>query len=86
MIESVFVFGGVNPYEQTLEAKLVKRIYLTRILAKVPECDVRVSKFDLRDFRRIKRSNHEVLAELDDQIFEENGWKYQFQVYERKDF
>jgi dihydrofolate reductase len=85
MIESVFVFGGVDPYEQALASKLVRRIYLTRILAEVPGCDARVSKFDLKDFRRIKRSSDEILAELDDQIIEENGWKYQFQVYERKD-
>ena len=85
MIESVFVFGGVGPYEKALEAKLVRRIYLTRIFVEVPQCDARVSKFDLNDFQRIKRSNNEILAELDDRIVEENGWKYQFQVYERKD-
>jgi dihydrofolate reductase len=85
MIESVFVFGGVDPYEQALASKLVKRIYLTRIFAKVPDCDARISKFDLSDFQRIKRPNDEILAELDDKIIEENGWKYQFQVYERKD-
>ncbi|CAF0931483.1 unnamed protein product [Rotaria sordida] len=80
MIESVFVFGGVRPYEQALESKLVQRIYLTRIFAEVPQCDTRVSNFDLSDFRRIKRSSDEILAELDDKIFEENGWKYQFQT------
>ena len=85
MIESVFLFGGVGPYEQALAAKVVKRIYLTRIFADVSKCDTRLSNFDLTDFRRIKRSNDEVLAELDDKIIEENGWKYQFQVYDRKD-
>ena len=44
MIESVVVFGGVNLYEQALASKLVKRIYLTRIFAKVPQCDARISK------------------------------------------
>jgi len=85
MIESVFVFGGVSPYEQALESKLVKRIYLTRIFAEVLDCDARISKFDLSDFQRIKRPSDEILAELDDKIIEENGWKYQFQVYEQKD-
>jgi dihydrofolate reductase len=85
MVESVFVFGGVNPYEQALTSKLVKRIYLTRIFAEVPECDARVSNFDLNDFQRIQRSSDEILAELDDKIIEENGWKYQFQIYQRKD-
>lgn len=84
MIESVFVFGGVGPYEQALASKLVKRIYLTRIFAEFPECDARLSQFDLNDFQRIKRSNDENLSELDDKIIEENGWKYQFQIYERK--
>jgi dihydrofolate reductase len=84
MIESVFVFGGVSPYEQALASKLVKRIYLTRIFAEIPECDARISKFDLNDYQRIKRSNDEILAEFDDKIIEENGWKYQFQIYERK--
>jgi dihydrofolate reductase len=83
MVESVFVFGVVSPYEQALASNLVKRIYLTRILAEFPQCDARVSNFDLKDFRRIKRSSDEVLAELDDKICEENGLKYQFQVYER---
>ena len=36
---------GVNPYEQALVSKLVKRIYLTRILAEVPQCNARISKF-----------------------------------------
>ena len=85
MIESVFVFGGVSPYEDALASNLVKRIYLTRIFAKVPDCDTRITKFDLNPFQRIKRANDELLAEFDDQIIEENGWKYQFQIYERKD-
>jgi len=85
MIESVYVFGGVVPYEQALDAKLIKRIYLTRVFTEEPECDTRLSKFDLSDFRRIKRSSDEVHAELDDKIVEENGWTYQFQVYEHKD-
>lgn len=85
MIESVYVFGGVGPYEDALASNLVKRIYLTRIFAKVPNCDTRITKFDLNNFQRIKRPNNEILAELDDQILDENGWKYQFQVYERKD-
>ncbi|CAF4740568.1 unnamed protein product [Rotaria sp. Silwood1] len=85
MIESVFVFGGAVPYEQALESKLVQRVYLTRIFAEVPGCDTRVSNFDLSNFRRIKRASDEILAELDDKIIEENGWQYQFQVYERND-
>lgn len=85
MVESVFVFGGARPYEEALEAKLVKRIYLTRVFSEFPQCNARVSKFDLSDFRRIKRPDGELLAELDEKIVEENGWKYQFQVYEHKD-
>jgi dihydrofolate reductase len=85
MIESAFVFGGVGPYEDAMESNLVKRIYLTRILTKVPDCDARLSNFDLSKFQRIKRSNDEILAELDDKIIEENGWKYQLQVYQRTD-
>lgn len=84
MIESVFVFGGVRPYEEALASKLVKRIYLTRIFAEIPECDTRLSQFDLNDFQRIKRPDDEILTELDDKIIEENGWKYQFQIYEQK--
>ncbi|CAF1306600.1 unnamed protein product [Adineta steineri] len=83
-IESVYVFGGVIPYEQALERDYVKRIYLTRIFAKALECDTQVSKFDLHNFQRIKRPKDELLAEYDDKIIEENGWTYQFQVYDRK--
>ena len=81
-IESVFVFGGVAPYEDAMASKLVKRIYLTRVFTKIPNADTRLSKFDLSDFQRIQRSKDELLAEFDDRILEENGWKYQFQVYE----
>ena len=56
MIESVVVLGGVKPYEQAIESKLVRRIYLTRIFATFPQANTRVEKFDLKDFRRIKRS------------------------------
>ncbi|UJR10322.1 hypothetical protein I4U23_014528 [Adineta vaga] len=85
MIESVYVFGGVQIYEDAIKSKLVKRIYITRVFAKLPECNRRLSNFPLYDFKRIKRSQHELLSELDDQIIEENGWKYQFQIYERND-
>lgn len=82
MIENVVVLGGAIIYEQAIASKLVKRIYLTRILAKVPGCNNIVSNFDLTDFQRIKRTSNEILSEYDDRIIEENGWKYQFQVYE----
>lgn len=85
VIESVVVFGGSRPYEEAIESKLLRRIYLTRILAKLPHCDTRVSNFSVDGFRRIKRGSDELLAEYDDRIIEENGWKYQFQVYERED-
>lgn len=81
-IESIFVFGGVAPYEDAMNSKLVKRIYLTRVFTNIPNGDTRLSKFDLSDFQRIQRSKEEILAEFDDRILEENGWKYQFQVYE----
>lgn len=51
----------------------VKRIYLTRIFAEVPQYDARVSQFDLSNFQRKKRSNTEVLSELNDKTIEENG-------------
>jgi hypothetical protein len=65
------------------ETNAIGHVYLTRIFAEFLQCDARVSNFDLKDFRRIKRSSDEVLAELDDKICEENELKYQFQVYER---
>ncbi|CAF1435881.1 unnamed protein product [Adineta ricciae] len=80
-IESVFVFGGVHPYEQAMASGLVYRVYLTRIFAEYP-CDTYWSSLDLSQFRRIQRSKNEILAELDDQIIGENGVTYQFQVYE----
>ena len=83
VVESVIVFGGSRPYEEAIESKLIRRIYLTRIFAQLPHCDTRVSNFSLDGFRRIKRGADEVLADHDDRIVEENGWKYQFQVYER---
>ena len=85
MVESAFVFGGAGPYEEAIASKLVKRIYLTRILAEFPDCDTHVENFDLKDYHRICRPAGELLAELDDKIIEENGLKYQFQVYERTD-
>ena len=83
MIESVVVFGGAQPYEQAIKSKLVHRVYLTRIFEKFPQANTRVENFDLKDFRRIQRSKDETLAEWDDRIVEENGLKYQFQVYEQ---
>ncbi|CAF1435770.1 unnamed protein product [Adineta ricciae] len=80
-IESVFVLGGVQPYEQAMASDLVHRIYLTRIFAEY-SCDTYWSNLNLSQFRRIQRSKDEILAELDDQIIEENGVTYQFQVYE----
>lgn len=84
MIESVIVFGGAKPYEQAIESKLTRRVYLTRIFATFPQADTRVEKFDLSDFQRIQRPKDEILADWDDRLVEENGLKYQFQVYEQK--
>jgi len=80
-IENVFVLGGVQPYEQAIRSKLVKRVYLTRIFAEF-NCDTRWTTMNLTDYKRIKRNENEILASEDDQIKEENGIKYQFQVYD----
>ncbi|CAF1110593.1 unnamed protein product [Adineta steineri] len=80
-IESVFVLGGIRPYEEAMASGLVRRVYLTRIFAEY-SCDTHWSSLDLNKFRKIRRSNNETLAELDDQIVEESGVTYQFQVYE----
>ena len=84
-VESAFVFGGAGPYEEAIASKLVKRIYLTRIMAEFPDSDTRVANFDLTDYHRICRPAGELLAEFDDRIIEENGLTYQFQVYDRTD-
>jgi dihydrofolate reductase len=82
MIETVLVFGGANPYEQAIASKMVRRIYLTRILTEIANCDTQVKNFDLNGFRRIRRASWEILADHDDRIVQENGWTYQFQIYE----
>ncbi|CAF4350195.1 unnamed protein product, partial [Adineta steineri] len=72
---------GIRPYEEAMASGLVRRVYLTRIFAEY-SCDTHWSSLDLNKFRKIRRSNNETLAELDDQIVEESGVTYQFQVYE----
>ncbi|KAK2164111.1 hypothetical protein LSH36_68g01009 [Paralvinella palmiformis] len=76
-VESVWVMGGQHIYEEAVQSRLCHRIYLTQIFKKY-KCD--------RFFPEFRSSGRFVKVsdpEIDDSIQEENGIKFQFQVYER---
>jgi len=70
-IESIFVIGGANIYEQTINHPKVKGIYLTRILSTYI-CDTYFPSIpeDLSKKTTLKKGI-------------ENGTEYEFQLFER---
>lgn len=71
--ENIFVIGGGSVYRQFMP--LADRLYITHIHKKAP-ADVFFPKIDLRKWKIIEKSEHEVE--------DESGISYTYAVYERR--
>ena len=76
-IESIFIIGGSQVYDEALKNDLCDRIYITRIDADF-ECDAFFPEFDQSKFIEIQDE------QVPNGIQEENGLNYTFHVYEKK--
>lgn len=76
-IENVWIVGGYSVYKEAMESSYCDKIYLTRILAEF-ECDAFFPQLT-DSFKRIPND-----PDIPEEIQEENGIKYQYQVYEKK--
>ena len=74
-IESSFVIGGSMIYDLALKSGFCDTIYLTKVFSNI-ECDAFLPNFSTTKFQL----NQSKLSE----IKEENGIRFQFQVYEEQ--
>ncbi|KAF8622481.1 hypothetical protein AX15_006997 [Amanita polypyramis BW_CC] len=91
-VHRTFIIGGASLYVDTLAFSLtspafVDRILITRILEPEFECDVFMPDF-IKDDQRWQRASHEQLKawvgfDVPEGIQEENGVKYEFQMWTR---
>ncbi|XP_067276399.1 zgc:153031 isoform X2 [Pseudorasbora parva] len=78
IVETIWVLGGPEVYKKGLEHPWCDLIYLTNIMGDF-DCDVFFPKFDRNIFRKQKG-----FPGVPDEIYEENGIKFQFQVFKKE--
>lgn len=78
IVEVIWILGGTEVYKESLEHPWCDLIYLTDIMANF-ECDVFFPEFDPNIFRKQKS-----FPGVPDEILEENGIKFQFQVFKKE--
>ncbi|XP_076841290.1 dihydrofolate reductase [Brachyhypopomus gauderio] len=78
LVETIWILGGAQVYKQALEHPWCDHIYLTNIMADF-DCDVFFPNFDGNIFKKQDR-----FPGVSDEIQEENGIKFQFQVFKKE--
>lgn len=76
LIENVWIVGGCSVYKEAMESDLCHRIYFTRIMGTF-DCDTFFP--DLTDDFVLVPND----ADIPEDVQEENGTKYQYQIYEK---
>ena len=77
-IENIWIVGGYSVYKEAMDSPLCNRIYLTRIMATF-ECDAFFPQLT-DNFKKIKNDE-----DIPEEVQEENGIKYQYQIYEKSE-
>ncbi|KDR11482.1 dihydrofolate reductase isoform X2 [Zootermopsis nevadensis] len=75
-IESAWVIGGSSVYKEAMASPHCSRIYLTKIF-KTFECDTFLPEVPMNTFKLVKD------PDVPEEMQEENGVLYGYQVYER---
>ncbi|XP_061825299.1 dihydrofolate reductase [Nerophis lumbriciformis] len=78
-LETIWIAGGSRVYKDALEHRWCDLVYLTDIMATF-DCDVFFPKLDEEVFKKQER-----FAGVPMGIHEENGIKYEFQVFKKED-
>jgi dihydrofolate reductase len=76
-IENVWIVGGNSVYKEAMKSSNCYRIYLTRVFGSF-ECDTFFPSLT-NDFIQVPND-----ADISSEVQEENGIKYQYQIYEKK--
>lgn len=77
IIEGVWIVGGNSVYKEAMNSSLCHKIYLTRVMGNF-ECDTFFPQIT-DHFVQIEND-----PDISTEIQEENGIKYQYQVYQKK--
>lgn len=75
-IENVWILGGQSVYKEAMGMDNCHRVYFTKIMATF-ECDAFFPVMT-EDFKQVKNDD-----DIPTEIQEENGIKYQFQIFEK---
>ncbi|CRK96835.1 CLUMA_CG009982, isoform A [Clunio marinus] len=75
-IENVWIVGGHSVYKEAMESPMCHRIYITRVMSTF-DCDAFFPTIP-DNFNRIKNDE-----DIPEEVQEENGIKYQYQIYEK---
>ncbi|XP_054631483.1 zgc:153031 [Dunckerocampus dactyliophorus] len=79
LIETIWIAGGTRVYKDALQHRWCDLVYLTDVMASF-DCDVFFPELDEEVFKKQER-----FAGVPPGIHEENGIKYEFQVFKRED-
>lgn len=77
VVENVWIVGGNSVYQEVMESSLCHKIYLTKVMGHF-ECDTFFPPLTT-DFMQIPND-----PDISTEIQEENGIKYQYQVFQKK--
>lgn len=75
-IENVWILGGYSVYKEAMESPNCHRIYFTKIMSSF-DCDAFFPTIP-DSFKQVPND-----ADISSEIQEENGIKYQYQIYEK---
>lgn len=75
-IENVWIVGGYSVYKEAMESPQCHRVYFTKIMATF-DCDAFFPKLP-ENFKLVPNDEN-----IPSEIQEENGIKYQYQIYEK---
>ncbi|KAJ8401911.1 hypothetical protein AAFF_G00374920 [Aldrovandia affinis] len=75
-VDQVWVIGGSSLYKEAMEAPCLRRLFVTRIQQQF-DCDTFLPKISMDKYHLLPR-----FPEVPEGVQEENGLRYQFEVYE----
>ena len=77
VVENVWIVGGNSVYQEVMDSPLCHKVYLTKVMGHF-ECDTFFPPLT-NDFVQIPND-----PDISSEIQEENGIKYQYQVFQKK--
>lgn len=76
-VENVWIVGGSSVYQEAMDSDRCYRIYFTDIQGEY-ECDTFFPVMDVKKFQQVPND-----PEMPAEVQEENGIRYQYQIFEK---